>query len=170
MIVNRLKPLSLIVFLCAFVPPVFAAWQAADHDGVVMAGIDNEHGQRIDLFVDDRNVVLLRINLSEGFETFAASSCPTFQIDRRKPMHHFELGRRCTVTGKQATIALGAMIDRSIRSLVMHRLMNGNNVTFRYTIGNGQYRQAQFSLSGSKQAMRQLLGYNPNIEVDEPAP
>jgi hypothetical protein len=83
-------------------------------------------------------------------------------------MHHFVPGPNCTVASKNVTFSLGEIVDRGIRSLVVHRLLNGNAVTFRYTVSNGQYRQARFSLSRSKQAMRKLLGYTLNVEVDQP--
>ena len=67
-----------------------------------------------------------------------------------------------------AADVFGEIVDRGIRSLVVHRLLNGNAVTFRYTESNGQYRQAEFSLSRSKQAMRKLLGYPLKVEVDQP--
>ena len=133
-----------------------------------VASVSNERGQQLELFVDDLDVIFLRITLGQGFETFATSSCPTFQIDNRKPMHHFDPGPDCAVASKNVTFALGEIVDQGIRSLVVHRLLNGNAVTFRYTESNGQYRQAEFSLSRSKQAMRKLLGYPLKVEVDQP--
>ncbi|MGR9092329.1 MAG: hypothetical protein ACU85U_17300 [Gammaproteobacteria bacterium] len=160
--------LVLLILSSAALPAAYAAWETADEGERAVASVSNEHGQHLDLFVDERNAIFLRITLGQGFEAFAAASCPTFQIDERKPMHHFVPGPNCTVASKNVTFSLGEIVDRGIRSLVVHRLLNGNAVTFRYTVSNGQYRQARFSLSRSKQAMRKLLGYTLNVEVDQP--
>ncbi len=159
----------ILLILSTFVmPAAYAAWQTTTVGARAVASINGEHGQRLEMFVDARDTIFLRFTLGQGFETFAATSCPTFQIDERKPMHHFNPGPQCTVSSKDVTFSLGEIVDRGIRSLVVHRLLNGNAVTFRYTVSNGQYREATFSLSRSKQAMRKLLGYGLKVEVDQP--
>lgn len=160
--------LILLILLSAALPPAHAAWDTDATGERTVAAITNEHGQRLEVFVDERNVIALRITLGQGFEAFAAATCPTFQIDDRIPMHHFVPGPECVVAGKTATFPLGEIVDQGIRSLIVHRLLNGNAVTFRYTVSNGQYRQAKFSLSRSKQAVRKLLGYPLKVEVDQP--
>lgn len=161
--------LPIILFLLSCVlPAAQAAWETTVAGEHAVASINGEHGQRLELFVDERDTLLLRLALGQGFETFAASSCPTFQIDERKPVHHFNPGPQCAVASKTVTFSLGGIVNRSMRSLVVHRLLNGNAVTFRYTIANGQYREAKFSLSRSKQAARKLLGYALKVEVDQP--
>ncbi len=131
-----------------------------------VAYVNNNSGQRVEVYVGDRSTVFLRFVLGPGFETFAESSCPTFQIDQRKPMHHFEVGYRCAVVAKRATYLLGQIDDSEITSLILHRFMNGNQVTFRYTIKSGQYRQLSFSLASSKQALTHALGSDIRILVE----
>ncbi|MFT4564044.1 MAG: hypothetical protein ACI9BW_003806 [Gammaproteobacteria bacterium] len=148
---------------------VFATWSVSEGDdagSVVTAYSENSGRQRTEIFLDDRNSVYLRLQLGAGFETLARSSCPTFQIDNRVPLHHYEAGTQCTIEAKAATITLGRISDKAIHSLVLHRFMNGNNVTFRYTIENGQYRQAEFSLRNSKQALKRAIGADTQITVD----
>ena len=161
--------LLLVSCLALAAAPAGAAWQTTEApregDGTV-AFVDNERGQRAEIFLDDHNTIFLRMTLGDGFETFAATNCPTFQIDDRRPMHHFDVGDRCEVATKRVTFNLGQIADQRIESLILHRLMNGNNVTFRYTVGNGQYGQARFSLTGSKQAFRRAIGFNLRIDVD----
>lgn len=146
-----------------------AAWTIRDPE---VAGLNpvayaaNSTGQRAEIFLGDRNTVYLRLVLGGRFETFNASNCPTFQIDKRKPMHHFDVGYRCAIVAKMATFMLGRIADREIKSLVLHRFMNGNRVTFRYLVNTGQYRQTSFSLSRSKQALTQALGSGTRIRVD----
>ena len=163
---NHWLPILLILSSTAM-PGADAAWHTTTAGDRDVASIDNEHGQTLELFVDERNTIRLRLTLGQGFETFAAASCPTFQIDDRKPMHHFNPGPDCVVASKQVTFSLGEIVDRGIRSLVVHRLLNGNAANFRYTVSSGQYRQATFSLSRSKQAVRRLLGYGLKVEIDQ---
>lgn len=157
-----------LILLTSVMPAAYAAWQTTIAGDRAVASINGEHGRRLELFVDARDTIFLRFTLGQGFETFAATSCPTFQIDERKPMHHFSPGPNCTVSSKDVTFSLGEIVDRGIRSLVVHRLLNGNAVTFRYSVSSGQYREAKFSLSRSKQATRKLLGYGLKVEVDKP--
>ncbi len=126
----------------------------------------NDAGQRAEIYLGDRKIVYLQFVLGEGFETFAKSNCPTFQIDQRKPMHHFDVGNRCAIVAKRATFMLGQITDQEIKSLILHRFLNGNQVTFRYTVSSGQYRQTIFSLRSSKQALMQALGFATRIRVE----
>lgn len=146
-----------------------AAWTTRDADEPGLNPIAyslNDSGQRVEILLRDGDTIYLRLVLGEGFETFGETNCPTFQIDKRTPMHHFDVGERCAIGSKQATFTLGQISDRAIKSLILHRLMNGNKVTFRYTVNNGQYRQASFSLRNSKQALRLALGSGIRVSAD----
>jgi hypothetical protein len=149
--------------------PALAAWSV--HEPSVagassVAYTENSSGQRIEIFVEENGTVVLRLQLGSGFETFSRANCPTFQIDTRKPMHHFEVGNGCYMSEKLTRIELGTIAESEIESLVLHRFMNGNNVTFRYTVETGQYRQTRFSLSSSKQSLKRAIGPETRIIVD----
>ena len=62
------------------------------------------------------------------------------------------------------TIVLGDIVDDLIISLPLHRLMNGNQVAFRFVTSTGEYREAVFSLSGSKQVLTRALGSSVRVE------
>ena len=159
----------LLILLLAHSYTALAAWTTRDPEELGrgrVAYTANEAGQRAEIYLGERDIVYLQFVLGEGFETFAISNCPTFQIDKRKPMHHFNVGNRCAVVAKRATIMLGQITDQEIESLILHRFLNGNRVTFRYTVNSGQYRQAIFSLRSSKQALMQALGFDTRIRVD----
>lgn len=163
----RNRSIVAIVFILACTS-ANAAWRAADttaENKYPLAYVVNDAGEKTELYVD-ADTIYLRLNLSNGFESFPQSNCPTFQIDQRTPLHHFEIGPTCVVEDKRATYTLGKLKQRQIKSLILHRIMNGNVLIFRYTIKNGQYREARFSLSRSKAAFKTALGYNPTIEVD----
>ncbi|MFT4583003.1 MAG: hypothetical protein ACI915_002412 [Gammaproteobacteria bacterium] len=164
----RATVVALLTWLC-FSPTLFAAWSISEADGegsVDTAYIENSARQRADIFLDEHDVVYLRLRLSAGFETLTRSSCPTFQIDKRLPLHHYAVGKQCSIDSKDATIVLGQISDKQINSLVLHRIMNGNKVTFRYTTENGQYRKAEFSLQNSKQALQGAVGADTEVTVD----
>jgi len=161
--------LFLLIFLLVGAQAAMAAWtnRVRDEPGLnPVAAAANKTGQRAEIFLGDQQIIYLRLELGAGFETFAESNCPTFQIDDRKPMHHFEVGTRCKIAAKRATFLLGQIDNVEVESLILHRIMNGNKVTFRYTVNNGQYRQAAFSLRGSKQALKSALGSDLRIRVD----
>jgi hypothetical protein len=152
-----------------FGSPALAAWSVHEPSVIgasTVAYAENSTGQRIEVFVEENGTVVLRLQLGSGFETFSRANCPTFQIDTRKPMHHYEVGNGCYISAKLTRIELGAIADGEIESLVLHRFMNGSDVTFRFTVENGQYRQAQFSLSSSKQSLKRAIGPDTRIIVD----
>ncbi|MFP6681523.1 MAG: hypothetical protein VCB07_04925 [Gammaproteobacteria bacterium] len=146
-----------------------ATWTVRDQEALGLnpvAYAQGANGERVEIFLGDRSIVYLRLILGAGFETFSESNCPTFQVDVRKPMHHFEVGYRCAIVAKRATYLLGRIIDKEITSLVLHRFMNGNQVSFRYSVKNGQYRQTTFSLGSSKLALTRALGSDTRILVE----
>lgn len=159
------------LFVLSLVPcAVFGAWQTANEaatDAGQGAFVVNDAAQRLELDVDAHGTVRLRFRLNDGFETFSPSNCPTFQIDEREPMHHFNVGERCLLEPKHATFALGQIADRKMDSLILHRVLNGNAITFRYTVTGGQYRAARFTLSGSKRALRGTLGFNLQVSPND---
>ena len=162
------KPISLLLLLLTVTDTATAAWstiEAGDINLIVVAVNKNSQGQTTEVFLGTGQTVYLRLSLGTGFETFGITSCPTFQIDSRLPLHHFDVGERCIINKKVATFELGKISDDEIESLVLHRLMNGNNVAFRYTINSGQYRRAQFNLDRSKQALTRVIGADTHIVV-----
>ncbi|MGR8918366.1 MAG: hypothetical protein ACU85V_02015 [Gammaproteobacteria bacterium] len=91
------------------------------------------------------------------------SSCPTFQVDQRKPLHYFALGEDCTVDGRSARFVVATLPGGPVTSLVLYRLLNGGAVSFRYASRDGGYHESRFTLRGSKQALEGALGA---LEVD----
>ena len=161
--------LIVLVFLFCGHHNAMAAWITRDQSELGLnpvAYATATTGQRAEIFVGKSSTIFLRLVLGAGFETFTESNCPTFQIDDRKPMHHFEVGDSCAIVAKRVTYMLGQIVEQEITSLILHRFMNGNQVTFRYTVKNGQYRQASFSLDNSKQALMRALGSDIRILVD----
>lgn len=161
-----------ITTLCSVASaPVAAPWTLRDSNAIAEVGyahaiqVDNAGGE-IRVFRDDRARVFLEFKISPGFDGFSRSSCPTFQIDRRMPMHFFDIDRSCRVDVDRAIYALGQIRNKVLTSLVLHRLMNGGTVAFRYLTQNGTYRESSFALLQSKQALRNALGVDTHISPE----
>ena len=123
----------------------------------------NEAGGEIKVFRDARSQVFLEFKITPGFSGLSRSSCPTFQIDRLIPMHYFNVDRSCQVEAHRAVYDLGQIEDNTLTSLVVHRLMNGGKVAFRYLTQDGTYHELSFALSQSKEALTSALGIDTRI-------
>lgn len=124
----------------------------------------NFRGDTSELFRDENGQVFLRVSLAPGFIKFSPSNCPTLQIDERIPVHHNQPGAACVISPGTVEIVLGVIINDLLVSLPLHRLMNGSQLAVRFVTSSGEYRQAAFSLSNSKQAMKSVLGANTRVE------
>ena len=136
-----------------------AAWQSqpAVDSTPDRAVSENGEGEQLSIYRGPgaELVLELKTRLVHGLYD---GSCPTFQIDTRTPQHHYLAGAGCRIDGAFARYIISDQSRGTIESLVVYRLMNGNQVTFRYQSKNGNYHQSRFSLSRSKQAMRNALG------------
>ena len=164
--VNR--ALAVGFLLCCFTPS--QAWENSSRDGeadvvgLPIAYETNSRGDRSEVFRDSDDKVNLRITLAAGFIQFAASNCPTIQVDERVPVHHSPAGENCAVGAQEVTISLGDIVDNLIISLPLHRLMNGSQVAARFVTSSGEYREAKFSLRNSKQAIQAALGADTEVK------
>jgi hypothetical protein len=149
-----------------------AAWEtrartADDRPGAnPVAYAEIEGGYRTQIFLDTEQNIYLTVILGNGVESFAQTSCATFQIDDRKPMHFFNAGDGCIVEDRAITYLLGQIENHQFKSLIMHRLMNGSRLAFRFTTKNGRYREIVFPLQRSKQALKQAIGFDTRVSAD----
>ena len=173
-LVIRNSFLVAIIILCGACNAAAAAaapWTLRESNAIAAAGyahavqVDNSGGE-IRVFRDDHARVFLEFKISPGFDGFSRSSCPTFQIDGRKPMHFFDIDRSCRVDVSRAIYALGQIRNKVLTSLVLHRLMNGGTVAFRYLTQNGAYHESRFALLQSKQVLRNALGLDTHISPE----
>ncbi len=124
----------------------------------VLAVQVNDSGSEIKVFRNGRAEVFLEFKKSPGFSGLSRSSCPTFQIDRRIPMHYFNVDQSCHIDADRVVYDLGQIRDNALTSLVVHRLMNGGKVAFRYLTQDGTYHESRFELSRSKEILTSALG------------
>jgi hypothetical protein len=81
-------------------------------------------------------------------------------------MHFFEIDRSCRIEVDRAIYALGEIRNKALTSLVVHRMMNGHTVAFRYVTQDGAYHESNFALIRSKQALRNALGLDTRVSPE----
>lgn len=139
-----------------------ATWSVRDApDGTVAkprAVIVNSAGDELALFSDADGTVHLRFTIATAIVSLSRSSCPTFQIDRRLPLHHFAIDQACHIEHKTALIDLGQTQNLATPTVAIEQMMNGVQVAFRYTTADGAYHEADFPLAHSAGAIRRALG------------
>lgn len=128
----------------------------------------NKRGDLSEVYLNSDDKVSLRVTLAPGFIQFAADNCPTIQVDDRTPVHHQVAGENCVVYPQVVSLNIGDVVDDSVVSLPLHRIMNGGQLAVRFVTASGEYRQALFSLRNSKQAIQAALGagveVKPNLD------
>ena len=116
-----------------------------------IAIVENDSGHSLRLYNDDTQNVRGLFTIRGGFDTMDPGGCPTYRVDKREPRRVTFEQERCRILPKQAEFTLGkAGFGRNRQ---VHRIMNGNDIVFRYRLGNGFYRETVFTLRGSKYAL-----------------
>lgn len=150
--------------------PVFAQWRVVQETPpgvdrrIDIAIIENESGHNLRLYKDGTQNLRGIFTIREGFDTIDPGACPTYQVDQREPKRVGLEEARCHILPKRAEFSLG-MTDLS-NNRDLRRIMNGSNITFRYRLGSGNYRETEFTLRGSKYALTTVIE-DPNLGFDE---
>lgn len=158
----------LTLFACslAMAAPLAAPWVVRESPAPVRAVQVNERGEELVVYRTPADDVVLELHTVPGFSGLARTSCPTFQIDDREPLHHFTLDEGCTLDSGRATFRLGTIRDGQLVSLAAHRLMNGGEVDFRFVTEDGSYHESTFALTSSKRALRAALGSETRVDPE----
>jgi hypothetical protein len=160
---------TLLVFFIAFffffsANALAAEWSTITHNDMdsntitSVAIIKNKSGHTLEIYRDSVDAVRARFTLSQALIRFPDSFCPTFQIDSGIPTNRSLNDAPCLPGATWAEFILGYVINDQIDSAAVAGLMNGVGLNFRFLLENGDYRQTQFSLLGSKRAMTAALG------------
>lgn len=129
-----------------------------------IAIVENDSGHSLRLYSDaDQNVRGI-FTIRGGFDTIDPKGCPTYRVDEREPQHVAFDQDRCRVLPKQAEFSLGR--TGFGRNWQLHRIMNGDNIVFRYRLGGGNYRETVFTLRGSKYALTTAV-QDLEVGIDE---
>ncbi|HTT08926.1 MAG TPA: hypothetical protein VMH34_09085 [Gammaproteobacteria bacterium] len=155
---------GLLLFLCC--APLRAQWQVIDpgKELPASAAIRNTSGDALRIYRDAQNQVRLRFLLRAGFDSLAA--CPTFQVASEPAEYKSYDGSACTTGDHWVEFTLGRIEGGAVHSPVLHQLMNGGNVAFRYVLKDHGYGETAFDLTGSKRAVTRVLGRSITITPD----
>lgn len=164
---GRLIPLLASLFLspCA----LQAQWQSAGisgggGDASPLAVVGNPTGDRLEVHQQNDGAITGRLLLREGFETFHPDGCPTLVVDMSPPIGLAARNGPCRIDGHRAEFVFGTIEDNRIASTQLLRLMDGQQVVFRFHVDGRGYRETRFPLRGSKNALTNLLGTDVVVE------
>jgi hypothetical protein len=137
-------------------------YRAAGEGEAARAEVANAAGDRLSVWREGKQVraEFVPATLAE----LGPSACPTFQVDARQPLYYFPLGDGCRFHGHGALFDLFRIPGRRFPSAVLHGLMNGNHVTFRFVTRDGAYHESVFALTQSKRALLRALGRDLDVQ------
>lgn len=154
----------LALFLLTLSVQSQAQWEVMSHTDTDsgyqtrIATIENDDGYKLEIYRDVNDVVRLKFNIRNSYELLANKQCPTFQVDERQLSNRSINDAPCLAQPRWAEYVIGYITDKSVLSLPLHNLMNGNVIYFRFLMGNENYAETSFSLSGSKAMLNGALG------------
>lgn len=130
------------------------------------AFVENDNSARLEVLRTNDDAILIEISIKGGFDKFTKTRCPSIQIDKLQLIHHISDRASCRMAARTAYIRIAQIDGDSIDSPLFFGLLNGSRIYVRYLTGNGDYREAVFSLRGSKKAIMDAIG-GEDIEVIE---
>jgi len=134
-----------------------AQWRVAQEtpsgtqNRINVAIVENDSGHSLRLYNDETQIVRGIFAIRGGFDTLDPGVCPTYRVDEREPRRVVFEDQRCRILLKHVEFTLGKTGFGRNRQL--QRIMNGDNIVFRYRLGRGNYRETVFTLTGSKYAL-----------------
>jgi hypothetical protein len=161
-----LGPLLMFALWSAFSGPVSAQWEIATQrlDGTqadaTVARNRNGAGFAVEFYRDGVGAVRARFSLAPGLTTMPKNHCPTLQVDRWAPVNRSINDAACVASGRWAEYVLGYVAGGRLKSERLLQIMNGTQLTFRFRLDNGEYRDAPFDLAGSKRSLTAAIGAN----------
>jgi len=72
----------------------------------------------------------------------------------------------CLLNYQWVEFVLGYIENNEIKSTALHNMMNGNKITYRFILESGGYDETEFSLSGSKRILTNILGNNLTVRTN----
>lgn len=130
----------------------------------LVAHTENEAGYALEFYKDGDAAIRIRLNLPEGLMKLREGTCPTYQIDQGKPDNRSYDASPCSGTVLRPEFVTGHIENQQIRSDLLLQIMNGNTITFRFRLEQGDYRETGFSLAGSKRSMTTAIGKEISVQ------
>jgi hypothetical protein len=155
--------ISLVILLCLYSYCATAQWQTKSEplftggDEVTIAYVTNDEGYTLEIYLD-ADMVRGRFLLDEGLTILYEDSCPTYQIDNNMANNTSLDGTRCVQNRRWADYNFGEIENNSVTSSVLRALMDGNSITFRFRLKDGDYRWTNFTLLGSTRTISEVIG------------
>lgn len=163
-----------LLYTVLLLPAVAAAqWNIVTHQTAEsepqtkVAQTINEAGYTLEIYRDAGDTIRSRLTLTDGLIQLTDKSCPTFQIDKGKARNRSINDAPCISRSQWAEFILGQVKNDKVESPILLSLMNGINISFRFVLANGDYRETQFSLAGSKWAMTSVFGQNVTVTASQ---
>ena len=150
---------------------LFAQWSieieavAEDQPDLRIAVGRNGSGDMLRIHRTAEDMVEAVFELHPGLAKLA-SGCPSYRVDNQKPRALVSNGDMCRAEGRRVSFVLGRVDDESVNSEALLELMNGSRIRFIYHLRGVGYEETGFSLSGSKQAINDVLGGNVTVRGD----
>jgi len=161
---------KLCLYCLIFSPSTFAAeWNVSTHQDENVEKVTsvaytlNESGYTLEIYRDSVNAIRSRFTMTKGLLSLSDKTCPTYQIDRGPPKNRSINDAPCISSNQWAEYIMGYVNNDVIASSLLMALMNGVTITYRFRLASGDYREAKFSLLGSKRAMTAALGDNITV-------
>ena len=148
---------------------LIAQWHIVSHENLSnnektkVAFTENKNGYSLEIYKDSVGAVRARFTLNSKLNLFSNNICPTYQVDLTLIKNTSFNDAPCISKSNWSEFILGYITNRNITSLSLDALLNGNTVTFRYVLDNGNYKETSFSLAGSKRATLNVIGKNIKI-------
>lgn len=131
----------------------------------LVAQTRNAEGHTLAIYRDAGGAIRSRFGLNDSLNGLAEKSCPTYQIDNRDPRNVSINDAACISHRLWAEYVLGYIQEKRVVSLLLHELMNGNKIVYRFKLLSGGYDETEFSLAGSKRALLAVLGSDLEIRA-----
>ena len=166
------KFISLCVLLWLPALPVMAEWNIVTHTNIdnnfqtAVAHTENNDGYSLEIYRDGNGAVRSRFSMSNNLNRLDGKMCPTYQVDSRPAQNRSVNDAACIAHQKWSEFVLGYIIDNKVTSTLLHTIMNGNKITYRFALGTHGYAETSFSLIGSKRTLTEALGADVAVLTD----
>ena len=164
-----------LLFAAVLLPTVVSAqWSVVTHQvsasepQTKIAQTTNTEGYTLEIYRDSGDAIRSRLTLVNGLIGLADKTCPTYQIDKGQPRNRSINDAPCISSAQWAEFILGHVKDGKIESSTLHGLMIGINITFRFILANGDYRETKFSLAGSMRTLQTAFGQDIVVTASNP--
>lgn len=158
-------------FQIAGVSPAHADWETvvdfAGGDGVhtYIARVASPTGEILDIYRDSEGVMRGIFSLGDDNRQLEEQSCPTVRVDSQPPRALRESDGPCRVESSKSHFVLGVINDGVVASTLLTQLMNGSKILAWYHVKDRGYREAEFSLRGSMQALMEAMGAGVEVRL-----